>query len=113
MAEEGPSSAAEDEFLQRAYPADTISVEQMDAARAAFAAAKGRPFPTGKGRKGSWVSVGPSEALYPATDFRTSFNYVPTAYVAGGRTTSIALAASCCVHRHVEPEPGKSRLGLA
>ena len=38
MAEEGPSSAAEDEFLQRAYPADTISVEQMDAVRAAFTA---------------------------------------------------------------------------
>ena len=95
MAEEGPSSAAEDEFLQRAYPADTISVEQMDAARAAFTAARGRPFPTGKGRKGTWVSVGPSEALYPFTPLRDSNLYVPNAYIAGGRTTSIALAASC------------------
>ncbi len=95
MAEEGPSSAAEDEFMQRAYPADTISVEQMDAARAAFTATRGRPFPSGKGRKGTWVSVGPSEALYPFTPFRNSFLYVPTTYVAGGRTTSIALAAAC------------------
>jgi len=95
MAEEGPSSAAEDEFLQRAYPADTISVEQMDAARAAFTATKGRPFPTGKGRKGTWVTVGPSQALYPSSQFLNSFLYVPNAYIAGGRTTSIALAASC------------------
>jgi hypothetical protein len=44
---EGPWSAGEAEFVARAYPADTISVAQMDAARAAFSNAKGRPFPTG------------------------------------------------------------------
>jgi hypothetical protein len=65
----------------------------MSAARNAFAASMGRPFPRGKGRKGTWVTVGPSNALYPFTDLRNSFNYVPNAYVAGGRTTSIALAA--------------------
>ena len=95
MAEEGPSSAAENDFIERAFPADTISVAQMNAARAAFTASRGRPFPRGKGRKGTWVTVGPSEALYPATPFRDSSLYVPTSYVAGGRTTSIALAASC------------------
>jgi len=95
MAEEGPSGAAEDEFLQRAFPADTISVANMDSARAAFLNAKGRPFPTGKGRPGTWVTVGPNDALYPFTSLRDSSNYVPNAYVAGGRTTSIALAASC------------------
>lgn len=95
--EEGPDSAAEDEFMARAYPADTISVANMDAARAAFSNANGRPFPTGKGRPGSWVTIGPSEALYPFTPLRNSFNYVPTAYIAGGRTTSIALAALCKV----------------
>jgi hypothetical protein len=93
--EEGPSSAAESEFLERAYPADTISVQQMQGVRSAVASAKARPFPGGKGRKGTWVSVGPSEALYPFERFRSSFNYVPNAYVAGGRTTSIAIAASC------------------
>jgi len=95
MGEEGPASAAEAAFMQRAYPADTISVANMDGARAAFAAAQGRPFPTGKGRKGSWVTVGPSQALYPFTLFRNSFNYVPTAYVAGGRTTGIAISDNC------------------
>jgi hypothetical protein len=67
----------------------------MAHARAAVAAANGRPFPSGKGRKGTWVSVGPSEALYPFEPFRNAFNYVPNSYVAGGRTTSIALADSC------------------
>jgi hypothetical protein len=95
LEEEGPSSAAESAFLERAYPADTISVEQMADARAAAAAAEGRPFPRGKGKKGTWLSIGPSEALYPFERFRNSFNYVPNAYIAGGRTTSIALAASC------------------
>jgi hypothetical protein len=95
MEKEGPASAAEEAFMERAYPEETISVGQMDAARAAFQASEGRPFPKGKGKKGTWVTVGPSEALYPFERFRTSFLYVPNAYVAGGRTTSIALAASC------------------
>jgi hypothetical protein len=93
--DEGPSGAADDAFAERAYPADTISLEQMAGARSAFSAAESRPLPRGKGSKGSWVTVGPSEALYPFNPLRNSFNYVPTAYVAGGRTTSIALASSC------------------
>jgi hypothetical protein len=92
---EGPASAAEAEFIERAYPAETISVANMDSARAAFQKAQKRPFPKGKGRPGTWVSIGPSEALYPLTDFRTSFNYVPNAYVAGGRTTSVTIAQTC------------------
>jgi hypothetical protein len=95
MDEEGPASAAEDEFMERAYPADTISVGQMDHARAAFTATKNRAFPTGKGRPGTWVSVGPSQALYPSSQFLNSFLYVPNAYIAGGRTTAIAISDSC------------------
>jgi hypothetical protein len=93
--EGGPWTGAEADFIARAFPASTISVEQMDAARAAFASAEGKAFPSGKGRKGTWVSVGPSQALYPATPFRNSFLYVPAAYVAGGRTTAIAIAETC------------------
>jgi hypothetical protein len=102
MAEEGPASAAEAAFLQRAYPDNTISLAETSAARAAFTASKGRPFPKGKGKKGTWVSVGPSRALYPDSDFRNSFGYVPNAYVAGGRTTSIAIGNTC--------NPGNCRL---
>ena len=99
---EGPGSAAEADFLARAYPADTISVAQMDAARSAFSSANSRPFPPGKGRPGAWVSIGPSEALYPSTPFRNSFSYVPNSYVAGGRTTAIAISDTCV--------PGNCRL---
>ncbi len=95
MAEDGPASGADAAFLERAYPAGTISLQAAASARAAFASSKGRPFPKGKGAKGTWVSVGPSQALYPATPFRNAFNYVPAAYVAGGRTTAIAIADSC------------------
>ena len=35
--------------------------------------------------------AGPSEALYPLERFRNASNYVPNAYIAGGRTTSIAI----------------------
>src|SRR4026207_453592 len=99
---EGPGSGAEAEFMARAYPSDTISVAQMNAARAAFSTAKGRPFPSGQGRPGTWVSVGPSEALYPFTPFRNSFSYVPNSYIAGGRTTAIAISDTC--------KPGNCRI---
>ena len=92
---EGPGSGEEAAFMQRAYPSDTISVENMNAARTAFENVKGRPLPQGKGQPGAWVSVGPSQALYPATIFRSSFSYVPTDYYAGGRTTDLAIASKC------------------
>jgi hypothetical protein len=92
---EGPGSAAEAAFLERAYPGDTISVAEMDRFRSSFTKAASRPFPIGKAPKGSWTNVGPSEALYPATPFRNSFSYVPNAYVAGGRTTAIAISPTC------------------
>jgi hypothetical protein len=95
MSSEGPAGAAEDAFLARAYPADVIGVAQMDTARAAFLQARGRRFPAGKGRPGTWVSVGPAQALYPFTPFRSSFSYVPSAYNAGGRTTALAISDTC------------------
>jgi hypothetical protein len=93
--EEGPASATEFAFQERAYPAGTISVAQMNAAAAAFESTKGRPFPSGKGQPGTWVSVGPNEALYPGTPLLTSSDYIPNRYVAGGRTTSIAISNTC------------------
>ena len=69
MAEEGPASAADAEYFARAYPADVISVAQVEGAKSAFVASSSKPFPTGKGQKGTWVSVGPSNALYPFSQF--------------------------------------------
>jgi hypothetical protein len=93
--EEGPASAADAQFLERAYPDNTISVADMNGARAAFASTKARHSNKGREKKGEWTPVGPSRALYPLENFRNAFNYVPNEYVAGGRTTSIALSSRC------------------
>jgi hypothetical protein len=95
LAEEGPASAAEAAFVARAYPAETISVGQMDRARTAFIKTKNRALPRGKPRPGAWSNVGPSQALYPFEELRTSFLYVPNEYIAGGRTTDAAMAETC------------------
>ncbi|HEX5798462.1 MAG TPA: hypothetical protein VFY02_00005, partial [Gaiellaceae bacterium] len=102
MAEEGPAGAADQAYAARAYPDEAIAVSDAAAARSAFAAQSGRAFPKGKGRPGTWVSVGPSEAVYPDSPFLNSFLYVPNRYVAGGRTTDIAIADTC--------KPGDCRL---
>jgi hypothetical protein len=99
MAEEGPASAAEFEFMQRAFPADSISLANMEAARTSFSETSRRPFPGARGRPGVWMSIGPSKALYPFEELRNWTNYVPNAYVAGGRTTALALNEANCTER--------------
>jgi hypothetical protein len=95
MSPEGPGSAADATFLERAYPGNTISIRQVDSAKTSYDKANRRPFPTGKGKNGVWSNVGPSKAVYPFTEFRNAYNYVPNEYVAGGRTTSIAISHRC------------------
>ncbi|NJP34042.1 exo-alpha-sialidase [Micromonospora thermarum] len=90
MSPDGPGGAAQQEFMERAYPANDISIAEVDRAKAAYAAAEKR-F---RGSQ-SWTSVGPSEALYPFTEFRNAFNYVPNEYVAGGRVTSLDISPDC------------------
>ncbi|MFI6262700.1 WD40/YVTN/BNR-like repeat-containing protein [Micromonospora sp. NPDC051006] len=90
MSPEGPGGAAQQEFLERAYPANAITIAQTDRSKAAYAAADKR-F---RGAQ-RWTNVGPSEALYPFTEFRDAYNYVPNEYVAGGRVTSIDISPDC------------------
>lgn len=89
-----PSTAAEEAYLLRAYPGTEISLKQIENARAAFKTANGR-LPRGKGRKGTWVTVGPSNAEYQSTPYRSTYSYVPTKYVAGGRTPALAISPNC------------------
>ncbi len=103
--EQGPGSAEAEAFFAKAYPDQDIPLARLDAARAAGARLRGKQLPVGAGRPGTWVTVGPSEALYPATIFRNSFGYVPARYVAGGRTTAIAIAPDCA--------PGHCRLWVS
>ncbi len=103
--EEGPGAAAQAEFQKRAYPADTISVDkaqaamqgyrQVEALTARISAGQGDRTTAQQRVAGRWRNVGPSRALYPFTRFRNVFNYVPNKYVAGGRTTDVAVADTC------------------
>jgi hypothetical protein len=95
---EGPASAADDAFDARAYPDTTISVAEMAGARAAWSNAEERHSSHGNENKGRWKQIGPSTALYPFEQLRNAFNYVPNEYVAGGRTTSIAIDQRCRPH---------------
>ncbi|MDP9317559.1 MAG: exo-alpha-sialidase, partial [Actinomycetota bacterium] len=100
--DEGPGSAAEAEFLERAYPRNTISFGQSLGAQQAFRQATARFSKLAPNAPGTWHSVGPSRALYPFSELRNSSNYVPNRYVAGGRTTDVAIAPTC--------SPGDCRL---
>ncbi len=95
--EEGPGSAADAAFEQRAFPADTISMAKVEASRATFRAvlATTRRAEARELLPGVWEEFGPRNALYPFTERRNSTNYVPRRYVAGGRTTDVAIADTC------------------
>ncbi len=95
MAPEGPGSAQDAALAARVYPGDTLTVAQAENAKAAASRAFSRPFQTGHGKKGTWVNVGPSEALYPFEEIRDAANYVPNEYVAGGRTTALVISKFC------------------
>lgn len=84
-----------EKFFALAYPDDDIALANLEAARAAAGRLKGKAFPSGKGRPGTWAAVGPSHALYPDTIFRSSFSYVPNRYMAGGRATAVAIDPNC------------------
>jgi hypothetical protein len=91
----GPGGAGAEKFLARAYPDTDIPLARLEAAREAAGRLHAKGFPTGKGQPGTWVTVGPSRALYPFTQFRTSFSYVPNDYVASGRATAVAIDPNC------------------
>lgn len=91
----GPGTPEEESFMFQAYPGTDIPLARFVATRAAIAALRGRPFARGKGKTGTWVTVGPSEALYPDFAYRTAGSYVPNKYVASGRTTSLAISTVC------------------
>lgn len=92
---EGPGAAEDFAFAARAYPDTDIPLERLEGARSAHEEHERRGYDRDEDRPHGWVTVGPSDALYPASIFRSSFSYVPAAYVAGGRTTAIAISPNC------------------
>ncbi len=74
-------------YLQRAYPADEVSMEATLGAQNAWAALKAGPT-----SPGSWQLIGPSKATYPAL---LNFLGDGAQYIAAGRVTAMAIGASC------------------
>ncbi|MBV9788130.1 MAG: exo-alpha-sialidase, partial [Chloroflexi bacterium] len=89
---EGPGFAADYAFFQRAYPDTSIPLTRIEKARGDFNKKKIKGNP-GQAKKGVWQPVGPSIARYQKTELRTS--YVPNEYIAGGRTTALAISPKC------------------
>jgi hypothetical protein len=84
-----------------AYPAADVALSSFQAARSAGLKANGK-LPTGKGRKGTWVSIGPDTALNPDSFVRRG--YIPTDYITSGRTPAMVIAPTC--------KPGDCRLWI-
>jgi hypothetical protein len=96
----GPGSAEEEEFLALAYPESDVALEWLEGARASGQNLDAKPIRTSSGKTpGVWLHLGPYKALYPFTEFRNSFGYVPNTYVAGGRATAVAIAPTCTQRR--------------
>jgi hypothetical protein len=92
---EGPGSAEAAELAALAYPSSDIPLSWLNTSASSFASAKGRPFPSGKGRPGSWVSIGPSQAEYPFFSGRDLSLYVPNEYLAASRINAMAISPDC------------------
>src|SRR6266511_1965095 len=75
--------------------ADAAKLAQLNAARAAFGKIEKKGFPKGKGKPGTWVSVGPNQAEYPLSEFRDLSSYVPNRYLAGSRINALAIGPNC------------------
>jgi hypothetical protein len=92
---ENPDGAAADAFAARAYPTGTIPAAAANQSRASFDASTDRRLGGDDDNAEKWRQLGPTTALYPFEPLRTVESYMPNEYVAGGRTTSVAVAESC------------------
>ena len=88
--EKGPSAAtaAEEEFTQRAYPADDIPLELSLNAQKAWSSVKARA--KGKNKAGQWTMIGPSHADLPGLLVFSGADYTTS-----GRITALALDPAC------------------
>lgn len=89
----GPLSADEEDYLNRAYPADEIPMQLTLNAQAAFNSVKARGVGQGKNNPGQWVLIGPSRATYPGV--LNQFLGGGAQYITSGRITAMAIAPTC------------------
>jgi hypothetical protein len=92
---EGPAGADAAKFESLAYPEGDIPLAHIQAAQSAAEAVRGRGFPPGKGQPGTWVSIGPKNAVYPFFPLRDLGLYVPNEYLAASRINDMAVESNC------------------
>jgi hypothetical protein len=88
--EKGPTSEAEAEFAERAYPADDIPFDLTLNAQAAFNQIKAKGVGKGKNILGQWTLAGPSTANFPGL-----LAFSGADYTTSGRITALAIAPGC------------------
>lgn len=88
---EGPASYADQVEQLNAYPADSVTAEDVSTARAAYTAVSSRPLQRGQSLT-QWTNLGPTEALYPAF-----LNRHGSDYITSGRITALAIGPTCTV----------------
>src|SRR5947207_1319020 len=87
---EGPASYADQMAELNAYPADSITADEIAGAQAAFNDIKGHGYGRGKHSTTSWYQLGPTESVYPA-----SLNRHGSEYVTSGRISGLAISPTC------------------
>lgn len=85
-----PSTAAEEAYEQRAYPAAEIPFQATVNAQGAFAQVKARAIGKGKYVPGNWTLAGPSTANYPGV-----LSFSGADYTASGRVTGLVIDPNC------------------
>jgi hypothetical protein len=90
--EKGPTAFEEENYANRAYPATEVPIEATTSAKQQFDDIDSESEQGVRGEKfrSSWISLGPTVALYPAVLNRTG-----TPYVASGRITALAIEPHC------------------
>jgi hypothetical protein len=92
--EGGPTSAAEEDYAKRAFPATDIPFALRRNAHAAWANARARAAVRGPSALGAWTLAGPS--ISNAPDILT---FSGAAYTTSGRVTGLAVDPSCNARR--------------
>ena len=98
---EGPGSAEAAKLAALAYPDTDIPLYRLNAQRQAGEQVRSSVL---RAATSGWRSVGPKDALFPFSRFRTLEDYVPNEYSAGGRVNAMAIAPDCV--------PGNCRLWI-
>jgi hypothetical protein len=86
--DESPTSAEEENFELNG--GDAITADNITGAQTAFSAIRKRGVGRGKHSTTSWLSLGPTSAIYPAF-----LNRHGSQYITSGRITALAITPNC------------------